>query len=444
MLLAACAAYGQWITAGVSLPPDLDSFRDIAVMQGLLDGNWFGDPTTPGTPRYYPPLVPVLYGATQFVFGGTDLVGFSARAAPWLNLISPVLFFLMARRLLDSLPAASAALAVFVLLNGVRGAYWLFGGYTPWPAAPMLALALFFAAVMLLRARVAAGRIGDAALVGAAAGLVGLAHLVPALLLSAIILAAAATAQGPRLRMLAWVAVAGAAECLVMAPYLLPPLATDGVLNRAGGAWTDPALTLRAGAVAKLALQHAPGLAAVTTLWWLRRDVQLSRVSAAIIATWIGVPLLFLLRHYACAALPLGGPAACRVFVVPAHHPQPAGCSWCPPTIGTFTFTRVGPALSAWRSGKSRAAGLRSRARDRLSGAVSRQARQQPSRSELAAPAWRPGHSIGRCGTGACCRRSRRSWMSWPIAGSWRTPVRTRSSPRRTGIGRSFVPTRTA
>jgi hypothetical protein len=38
------------------------------------------------------------------------------------------------------------------------------------------------------------------------------------------------------------------------------------------------------------------------------------------LAAWIGVCLLFLVRHYACAGDTTTGPAACRVFVVAVHH----------------------------------------------------------------------------------------------------------------------------
>ena len=53
-LLALCLLQGLRITQGVNVPADLDALRDIGFAQGLLDGNWFGDPAYADGVRYYP------------------------------------------------------------------------------------------------------------------------------------------------------------------------------------------------------------------------------------------------------------------------------------------------------------------------------------------------------------------------------------------------------
>ena len=116
-LLLVCAAKGIWMSAGVQVPPDPDTVRDLGFIQGFLDGNWFGDPMTAGAWRWYPPL---LHGLAALVVAalGLPLLPVWLHTGAWLNLLSPLLFHLMNRRLIGAWPAA-AATVVFVLFTGL-------------------------------------------------------------------------------------------------------------------------------------------------------------------------------------------------------------------------------------------------------------------------------------------------------------------------------------
>ena len=211
--LLLCAAHGVMTTRGVSAPPDQDALRDIGFAQALLDGNWFGDPSYPGALRYYPPLLSVLAAVAAALSGaGEDLPGFWVSIGPWVNLAVPLCFFLMARRLLGGAAAGAAACLVFVLWNGAAGPPSAMGGYSPWLFAPGFAQAFFFLAILLIHARVAGGRLRDAALIGGAIGLAFLAHIVPAVVLVVVVTATAFAVQGLRPRTVVWLSVVAAAQ----------------------------------------------------------------------------------------------------------------------------------------------------------------------------------------------------------------------------------------
>ncbi|HEY0182318.1 MAG TPA: hypothetical protein VGC09_05865, partial [Rhodopila sp.] len=141
-LLLACCAKGLWITGGVEVPPDPDTIRDLGLIQGFLDGNWFADPVTADAWRWYPPL---LHGLAALLAGLLHLPLFSTwlHAGAVLNLLSPLTFYGMNRRLIGPWPAA-AATAVFVLFNSVVMPGDLTAGYTPWTLTPALTWPLFF------------------------------------------------------------------------------------------------------------------------------------------------------------------------------------------------------------------------------------------------------------------------------------------------------------
>src|ERR1700712_2711236 len=116
-LLLVCCVKGIWATVGVEVPPDPDTVRDLGFIQGFLDGNWLGDPAIAGAWRWYPPL---LHGVAALIIGGLHLPLFSTwlHAGALLNLLSPLSFYLMNRRLVGAWPAATAT-AVFVLYDSV-------------------------------------------------------------------------------------------------------------------------------------------------------------------------------------------------------------------------------------------------------------------------------------------------------------------------------------
>jgi hypothetical protein len=339
LLLLLCAAAGWRAVHGLTQPHDLDNLRDLGFIQGILDGNWFGDPVYAGEARWYPGLIAALAAAAYQLLlpDGTPLAAAWVQAGPWLNLLAPPTFFWMARRVLGSFGAAAAATAAFVLWSGNAPRPWLApwdaAGYTPWPFTPNLALPLFFLGVGLAHRRCRTGRRRDAAAVGSALGVAFLAHPVAGLLLSGIVTAAAFAAQGVRRRTVAWLAAVAAVQ-LAWALLFLGPVAAQYALHTANAApagWLSD--LMRRESLKRVLILNAPGVlaaaAAAAAFLRRRRDDPAAeptadgpdRRSVAILAAWTGICVLFLLRHYACMLAPGAMPdAACRVTSVPPHH----------------------------------------------------------------------------------------------------------------------------
>jgi hypothetical protein len=164
LLLVLCLAKGVSFVHGLVVPPDEDMVRDISFIQATLDGNVFGDPTNFGALRWYPPLVHIIAAGLVWL-SGSRIMPFWINAGPWLNLLSPLRFFLMNRRLIGPWPAV-AATAVFVLFNSAAMPSDAAVGYTPFSFTPSLAWPMFFGAVWLIHARADAARFGNALLIG--------------------------------------------------------------------------------------------------------------------------------------------------------------------------------------------------------------------------------------------------------------------------------------
>ncbi len=326
LLLLLCLIAGLHVEQGALVPPDADQFRDIGFAQGVLDGNWLGDPTYAGAWRWYPPLIHVLlaFGAD---LTGAPLPHFWLWAGPWLALLVPLTFSLMAARL-ENLPVAVVATAAFVFLNGTAGLWlgdryvppWMADDYTPWLFVPNLASAFFFIGLWLVYKRIDTKRLLSAAFVGVALGIVFLAHTVPALLLSTMVVASALGERGLRLPVLAWLAIVGGGELLIGAVFLGPLLISYHlhIVNGVAGAWTDPLLSPYS-FFRKTAVMNLPGVAALGVAWLMRHRAPFARRTLIMLLTWIGVCGAFLLRHAACTTLRLTG-AVCQTFVIPAHH----------------------------------------------------------------------------------------------------------------------------
>jgi hypothetical protein len=309
-LLIVCAAKGVWFTLGMEVPPDEDIVRDLGFIQGILDGNWFGDPTNQGAWRWYPPLLHGL-AAAGVAISGVDLLPSWVRAGAWLNLASPLCFYLMNTRLIGRWPAvvATAALVLFdsAVMSGDEAA-----GYTPWTLTPALAWPAFFSAVWLVLRHAPSLRWGTAILVGTVLGLVFLAHTIPAVLLSGITASVVLTARGVSRRAVVWLCVT-ATIALAWASLFVGPLLLAyrlHIANPVPGAWVHG--LLKPDAVEHILLLNLPGLLALPALAWL------SRPAAAALATWIGLCLAFLLRHYVCAWSE--GGVACTLLVIAPHH----------------------------------------------------------------------------------------------------------------------------
>lgn len=317
LLLLFCLIRGLWVTRGLSSPAIMDTFRDAGFVQGIVDGNWFGDPTIGGAWRYYPPLTHAFFAAVVAATG-IEPLRLLTMSAPVLNLVVPAGFFLMTRHLFGAV-AAAAGTALFVFFNDLALPSWISAAYHPWSSVPLLALGGFFFSVWLIHARIRSERLSDAMLIGSAIGLTFLAHTVPALILAAIVPVAVLTVREFNLRTLGWTAVVAVTALMWSLPLLLPLLVSYRlhILNPNPGAMVDPLFAHWPPSRAML-VTLLPGLLGLPAIAMLRTAGPISRVAGATLAVWVIVPMIFLTRHYACGAA--SQTAVCTVFVVAVHH----------------------------------------------------------------------------------------------------------------------------
>ena len=316
-LLASCVLRGWWTTGGLDAPAILDTFRDAGFTQGFLDGNWFGDPSIPGAARYYPPLIHAVFALAAAVSGGDPLRLLMA-AAPWVNVVMPLAFFWMGRSLIGT-GAALIGTALLILVNGWALSPWVTAAYHPWPSIPLLALAPFFVTLRLIHTRTQTAGVADALMIGSAIGLTFLAHTVPAVILAVVLPVATVAARGLQVRTAAWIALTGSVALAWSLPLLLPLYVSYRlhIENGGPGALVDPLLAAWPPGRAMLA-SILPGVLALPVVVSMRAELAVSRTAAAILAVWITVPTLFLVRHYACDATSQA--AVCTTFVIAVHH----------------------------------------------------------------------------------------------------------------------------
>lgn len=326
LVLIVCSIRGYATVAGLVRPADWDSFRDIGYIQALLDGNWLGDPLFGGEIRYYPPLMHAIAAAAVWITGTPPMILWLF-ASPWFNLLSPLAFFDMNRRLFD-LPTAAASAVIFALCNGLFGPPWLAAGYTPWPIVSNLALPFFFAGVSLVYEYGRSTKLRHAALLGGATGLIFLAHPYPAVLLTAILVATSLGEKGLRWKTVTWLATAGVFEAL-LALVVLGPLFIKyhlHTLNSVPAFWFDPMSIFDTASwglgLQRLGLLVYNGvgfLLVLAALLLYRRLPHVDRRTVTILLAWIGVCTALLVRHYACTFVG-NEPSICRISLVPVHH----------------------------------------------------------------------------------------------------------------------------
>jgi len=322
LLLLLCLARGISTVRGLNLPGDIDSFRDIGYVQGFLDGNFLGDTHYLGEFRFYPPLEHAGAAIVAWLAGLSPMILW-LQASPFLNLLAPLAFAEMCRRLFD-LQTAVACIAVFVLVNGFTGAPWVAGGYTPWPFVSNLALPLFFAGVALIYGRIDDLRLGSSVLIGLIIGLSFLAHPWPGILLATIFTVTSFYYNGFGGKSLSRVGVA-ALPALALSLLVLGPLVIQYHLharNLAPGSWLDPALDLtlaqlNAGKLILFVFNVLGFLAGSVLFVYRQRLSQADKKNTAILLAWVSTCSILILRHTFCSWTEL---SVCRISIVPIHH----------------------------------------------------------------------------------------------------------------------------
>ncbi|MFH1746673.1 MAG: hypothetical protein ABIG44_06465 [Planctomycetota bacterium] len=94
-----------------------DTFRDMAWAENIRAGRVWSDPTIAGHPYWYAPGNPLLFTAISHITGYsiTELYGTSAR---WLNMLLPLLLYLLLRQTFDRTIALLALPVTFL------GSFW--------------------------------------------------------------------------------------------------------------------------------------------------------------------------------------------------------------------------------------------------------------------------------------------------------------------------------
>jgi hypothetical protein len=141
---------------GLVWPPDVDFNRSIALAQVMADGDLRGDPFYRGERNWYPPLVPALV-ALASVSTGTPIPRALIALGPWLNLLTPLLLFVVARRFFGLFGSTAALLEYF---HGPPDwvPSWATGSYSPWPFNAQLGLFLFLGGLLAADHAVASRR----------------------------------------------------------------------------------------------------------------------------------------------------------------------------------------------------------------------------------------------------------------------------------------------
>ena len=114
-LILAALTVALRTTSGLTAPNDPDHFRDVAQAQTARDGHPLSDQYYRGEWAWYNPLLPWVL-ALGSALTHTEIETFHAQAGPWLNLLGPLAFYLLAVRLAGR-RAALVALALYSVLH---------------------------------------------------------------------------------------------------------------------------------------------------------------------------------------------------------------------------------------------------------------------------------------------------------------------------------------
>jgi hypothetical protein len=191
---------------------DPDHFRDIAQAQTARDGHPLTDPYYKGEWIWYNPFLAWTLAAGSAVTK-TTVEAFHIHKGPWLNLLGPIMFYLLSVRLVGRRAALGAlALYLFFLVGSEHS--WATATYSPWLFAATFSEGLFFGTALVELWAARKPTVVRASLAGACIGLTFLGHTAPALIL--IVMAGALLWRQWRA-----LAAASVAALLVASPFLV-------------------------------------------------------------------------------------------------------------------------------------------------------------------------------------------------------------------------------
>jgi hypothetical protein len=274
-------------------------YREMAAAQTALDGHPTGDPCYRGESAWYNPMSSwILVAATTVSRAPLPVV--TVRIGPFINLLAPVAFYLLALAWLEAW-AAVAALGAFLFVSGLSYPFWCAATYSPWFAPENYGQGLFYLALWWAhRANAAARGTGAAIVLGVLLGLAFLVHTAPALLLGGVLLALAAFDVSKTRRL--WPALGRLATTLGVALAISAPIAISvigryhaHVVNPFPSASPSPLFESLIELAARLVLGTPFAVALVAFAVRLRRGapelppvLRASLLAAAGGAVWVG------------------------------------------------------------------------------------------------------------------------------------------------------------
>ena len=166
---------------GLEFGPAMDFYRDGSFVHSILDGRFGQDPQFKGEHLWYTPLI---FGLEALLVKttGMQVETLLVQAGPWLNLLAPVCFFVMAWYFRGPVAAVAATAVYLFFLIGDEPA-WAVPTYTPWLIPISFVQAFFYLGLIALHRSFRSGRLLPAMGIGALAGAIFLSHAAPALIL---------------------------------------------------------------------------------------------------------------------------------------------------------------------------------------------------------------------------------------------------------------------
>ena len=221
-------------TLGLVWPCEVDFYRDMGGAQAVLDGFPGYDPAYLGEINWYNPFQPTLLAALSWV-SGLPLHMVFTRFGPYVNLLGPIGFVLMARKLMPAW-AAVAALGAYLFLGNPLVPSWFQATYSPWAWPMDFAQGFFYLTMAAYVRALETRRVFWEIATGMLLGLTFLAHTAPTLIVVALLTSMTLFAgRGERLVAIRRYAIIGFVSLFVASPYLLPLVINYklNVLNRA-------------------------------------------------------------------------------------------------------------------------------------------------------------------------------------------------------------------
>lgn len=164
--------------------PDFD--RDIAYIRGTLNGHFGLDPNYTGQYMWYNPLL-FLSETIIVKLTGLPINIVVARAGAFLNLINPIVFFIVVIKLFDYRVALASLLSFLFLINGNLPC-WGGATYSPWLISDTFSQFLFYISFLFCYKAFSSQKMFWFIILGASLGLTFLGHSAPVFIIILIMI----------------------------------------------------------------------------------------------------------------------------------------------------------------------------------------------------------------------------------------------------------------